>query len=177
MGVVEQLVSRILRLQINRWKPAPFDYIPSRESIGSQVADRFQEYDADTIHQATARFAERYLKVRPLKNGAFLNETAIKTASHRDLGVYFDQDIHTDICELLYELFEDESPQIHASRSTLIDRLNVAPERIDQNLYVLWSRGEVELSITPTGPEAYERVYLTKYGRKRHIQRESSGSP
>lgn len=177
MGVVETLVPRILRIQIDHWKPDPFDYTPSRQQIESQALDRFQAYDESTIQQATTRFADRYLKIRPLKVGAFLNETAIKTASQHNFDVHFDPSVQDDVCARLFERFERVTSKTVVSRSGLIDAVGVEPERIDQNVYVLWSRGVLDLSVRPSRDVSYGRVHLTEYGRKRYYQRTQGNSP
>lgn len=171
MGVVEPLVPQILRLQIDHWKPDPFDYTPTIQQIESQAIDRFQAHDESTIRQAVMRFADRYLKIRPLKAGAFLNETAIKTASQHDYDVHFDPAVQDDVCVRLFERYEGDSSNTVMSRSGLIDAVGVEPERIDQNVYVLWSRGVVDLSVRPVGNVSYGRVHLTEYGRKRYYRR------
>lgn len=167
----DSLLPDILHLQIAQWKRHPFKHKPTISKIESQIRREFPEYEKQAVEQATLEFAKRYLKERPLKDSALLNEAAIKTAARRDLGIVYDTLLQERIRTGLFQQYETVQATDSLSRSNLIDTVAAAANPIDQNLYVLWTRGEVDVALVDSS-SGYEHVQLTEFGRKRHASRE-----
>ncbi len=170
MGVSDSLLSKILSFQIDQWRPKPFDYTPTKSQIESQVSHQYPDYKHKTIQEATARFAKQYLKIRPLKQGAFLNESAIIAADEQGLAVDIERQIQQKLIQIMFAHFEQQMTKDSVSREVITGTINAEPNHIDQNLYLLWTRGEVEVHPADSSQNQYQSALLTEFGRKRYCR-------